>query len=252
MTTLFIGQNKIFLPSTESTNSYAIDLLKNVNTNEGTVVFADEQTAGRGQRGSSWQTESSMNITLSVILKPTFLSVKKAFYLSKVTALALHDVLTELLNEGQFDIKIKWPNDMLINKNKVAGILIENSFKEDIILWSVIGIGLNVNQIIFDGLSSVTSIKLLTGNDMEVGKAMNAILKYIEKWYLKLRAEKFDEIDEAYLKRLFGMNGEMDFEEGNKRYKAKIAGVNDAGQLLIETANKETRSFNVKEIKMIY
>ena len=252
MTTLFIGQNKIFLPETESTNSYAIDLLKKVNTTEGTVVFTDNQKAGRGQRGNSWISESSMNITLSVILKPTFLSVKNAFYLSKITALALHDVLTEMIGGSQFDIKIKWPNDIVVNKEKVAGILIENSFKEDIILWTVIGIGLNVNQVNFEGLNDVTSLKRISGQDIETGKVMNSILKYIEKWYLKLRSEKFDEIDLQYLEKLFALNTLCEFETEGNRIKGRIKGVNELGQLLVENTDRSVNTYNVKEIKMLY
>lgn len=252
MATLFIGQNKIFLPETESTNSYAIDLLKKVNTTEGTIVFTDHQTAGRGQRGNTWIAESSMNITLSVILKPTFLSVKNSFYLSKITALALHDVLTEMIGGSQFDIKIKWPNDIMVNKEKIAGILIENSFKEDIILWSVIGIGLNVNQTNFNDLPSVTSLKLITGEVTETGKVMNSILKYLEKWYLKLRSEKFDEIDLQYLEKLFGLNVYSDFETEKGPLKARLKGVNELGQLILEDSGGSVYTFNVKEVKMLF
>src|ERR1043165_9220886 len=146
MSTLFIGQNKVFLPETHSTNSYAIELLKNVNAIEGTVVYTHKQTQGKGQRGNSWIAEPQRNTTLSLILRPVFLNSKNTFYLSKITALALHDLLTEILDVGQFDIKIKWPNDILVNSKKIAGVLIENSILNEHLQWSVIGIGINVNQ----------------------------------------------------------------------------------------------------------
>lgn len=251
MATLFVGQNKVFIPEVDSTNSYATTLLKNVNAIEGTVVFTDNQTKGKGQRGNSWIADSSMNITLSVILKPTFLSVKKSFYLSKITALALYDGLTETLNNSQFDIKIKWPNDILIDHKKAAGVLIENSFKEDGIIWSVIGIGLNVNQKKFENIEA-TSLGLITEKDHDLEKVMNLIFVYLEKWYLQLRNMNFDLIDQAYLQNLFRVNETSSFEKEGKKFKAKILGVDESGLLLVELENGETKHFEMKEIKMIY
>src|SRR5688572_20998788 len=115
MDTLFIGKNPIFLPHTDSTNSYAIGLLKNVNLPEGTMVHTAFQSNGKGQRGSAWTSEPLSNLAVSFVLKPTFLALKNNFYLYKVAALACFDTLSEILGKRQFDIKIKWPNDMLVN-----------------------------------------------------------------------------------------------------------------------------------------
>src|SRR5215211_2478906 len=104
METLFIGANLIFLPEVDSTNSYAIELLKNVNLPEGSVIHTANQTSGRGQRGNVWNTRPGSNLTVSVVIKPTFLDLKHQFYLYQITALACYDVMTEILDEGQFDI----------------------------------------------------------------------------------------------------------------------------------------------------
>ena len=152
METLFIGRNIIFLPQVNSTNSYAIEMLKNVNLAEGTLVHTAEQTEGRGQRGSVWKTEKTSNLTASLVLKPTFLDLKNQHYLYQISALACYDALAELLDSSQFDIKIKWPNDILVNKQKIAGILIENNISNTQLSWSVVGVGFNVNQTIFDRL----------------------------------------------------------------------------------------------------
>lgn len=146
METLFIGKNLLFLHEVESTNTYAMNLLRNVNSIEGTVVYTDNQTKGKGQRGALWASKIAQNITASIILKPYFLSIGNTFYLSKISALAVYDVLADILPSGQYDIKIKWPNDILVNQNKISGILIENNFTSTNIQHSVIGIGLNVNQ----------------------------------------------------------------------------------------------------------
>ncbi len=251
MATLFIGQNKIFLPEVDSTNSYASILLKNVNAIEGTAVFTHHQTEGKGQRGNSWNAEPAKNITLSVILKPSFLSVNKSFYLSKITALSLYDVLAEVLVHGQFDIKIKWPNDIVVDQKKIAGVLIENAFKESSIASSIIGIGLNVNQHEFGGLNNfATSVFKLTQSNFDLEEVMELVFLHLEKWYLQLRSGRFNEIDKAYLNVLFKLNDTCLFEDKSKQFTAKLIGVSEAGLLLLELETKEVKAFDIKEVKM--
>ncbi|MGZ3883457.1 MAG: biotin--[acetyl-CoA-carboxylase] ligase [Bacteroidia bacterium] len=252
MATLFIGQNKIFLTEVNSTNSYASSLLKNVNTPEGTVVYTSRQTHGKGQRGNSWNAEPSRNLTLSLILKPVFLSVEKSFYLSKIAALAIHDVLTELTAGSQIDIKIKWPNDILMNGRKTAGILIENTFKEQCIANCVTGIGLNVNQSDFGELNgTATSLMVETEKETSLDVAMDRLFVHYEKWYLRLRSGKTDEIDARYFRQLFRINEVSWFESSSGRFEAKLHGVSESGLLLLDL-NGVIKQFDLKEIKMIY
>lgn len=252
MATLFIGQTKVFLPETDSTNSYAIELLKNVNAIEGIVVHTNKQTQGKGQRGNGWIAEPEQNATLSIILRPDFLSSKKAFYLSKITALALHDVLTEILNDSQFDIKIKWPNDILVNHKKIAGVLIENSILNDSLQWCVVGIGLNINQEDFGALKQATSIRLLNKKTCNVERVIDTLFMHFEKWYLRLKRSEFAVIDETYLTHLFGTNALNTFEKDGKQFRATVKGVNETGLLLLETESKEIRTFDVKDVTFIY
>ena len=252
MSTLFIGQNKVFLPETYSTNSYAIELLKNVNAIEGTVVYTHKQTQGKGQRGNSWIAEPERNTTLSLIVKPTFLNSKNAFYLSKITALALYDVLTEILNNSQFDIKIKWPNDILVSSKKIAGVLIENSILNEVVQWSVIGIGLNVNQKDFGEIKHATSLNLLSGKEFKPDSVMELIFSHFEKWFLRLKKRDFSLIDNDYQKLFFRLNETSEFEQNKTRFKAKILGVNENGLLLLEMENKTQNSFDIKDVQFIY
>lgn len=252
MSTLFIGQNKVFLPETYSTNSYAIELLKNVNAIEGTVVYTHNQTNGRGQRGNSWMAVPERNATFSLILKPTFLNSKNAFYLSKITSLALYDLLTEILNDSQFDIKIKWPNDILVNKKKIAGVLIENSVLNDALQWSVIGIGFNVNQSDFGELKAATSLNLLNNKDYSVESVMQAVFVHFEKWYLRLKKAEFKLIDETYHNLLFTLNTESMFEKNGTRFKATVKGVDESGLLVLKLADGNLKSFDIKEVSFIY
>lgn len=253
MQTLFIGQTLFFLHEVESTNTYASELLKNVNQPEGTIVYTDNQTKGRGQRGSVWRSDTGQNLTLSLILQPKFLSTFNHFYLSKITALALHDLLTELLLNSQFDTKIKWPNDIIVNQKKIAGILIENTVLQKEIQYSIIGIGLNINQTEFDTLENIaTSLQLLTNKGFDRMNVLEKLCVYMEKWYLKLKASKLDEIDKTYLNHLFKVNELADFidvKSGNN-FKAMIINVTTEGKLTLKLENNNNVNFELKEVKL--
>ena len=254
METLFIGKNSLFLHEVESTNTYAMNLLRNVNTIEGTVVYTDNQTNGKGQRGALWTSKIGQNITMSIILKPQFLDLNKTFYLSKISALAIYDLLTDIIGNSQYDIKIKWPNDILVNKKKIAGILIENNFSKSNIQNSVIGIGLNVNQDEFIDLERfATSMKLLKGEAFDREFVMKKIFLHFEKWYLRLKQQEFDVIDENYQGSLYGINKILDFEDLNKNlFKGKIVGVTCDGKLQIESLFFDVKEFDIKELKFLF
>ena len=251
METLFIGKNIIFLPEIHSTNSYATELLKNVNLSEGTVVHAANQTNGKGQRGSVWNAQPKRNLTASVILKPTFLSIKNQFFLYQIVALACYDSVAEILESSQFDIKIKWPNDILVNKKKIAGILIENSIQNNQINSCVAGIGLNVNQAVFDEKISATSLKLVTGSNHSIDAVLKILCKHLEKHYLALRNLKQDAITEAYLKHLYGLNEFLDFEIEGERNNLLVKGLSEAGLLLLENKSGKIIEADVKDVKWI-
>ena len=251
METLFIGKNIIFLPEIHSTNSYAIDLLKNVNLSEGTVIHTANQTQGKGQRGSVWNTESKRNLTASVILKPTFLDVQNQFFLYQIVALACYDSVAEILDSSQFDIKIKWPNDILVNKKKVAGILIENSIQNNQINWSVAGVGINVNQEVFDSNLSATSLKLLDKNNHPVEFVLKTLCKHLEKHYLTLRHSKSTAISHTYLKRLYGMNQFLEFDVQGEKKTLRVKGLSETGLLLLEEKSGKINETDVKDVKWI-
>ena len=271
MQTLFIGQSLFFLHEIESTNTYANDLLKNVNPPEGTIVYTDNQTKGRGQRGSAWHSEIAQNITISVVLKPSFLSLNTHFYLSKITALALYDVLAELLPNSQYDIKIKWPNDILVNEKKIAGVLIENTIQQQGLQHSIIGIGFNVNQANFNDLNNTaTSLKIEQlrcfdtlsnqstqsplNNDFDRKIVLEKICQQLEKWYLKLKANNTELIDFTYKKQLFKLNEPAQFINTKTQtlFNGTITNVTKEGCLEIALENKELTYFELKEVKFIF
>ncbi len=244
--TLFIGKNVVFVPVCPSTNDLAIRLLQQPSLAEGTVVITDHQTAGRGQRGNQWHTEPGQNLTLSVILKPTFLAIKNQFYLTMVTALAVHDFVRTLTAS---DAQIKWPNDILMGGKKLGGILIENQLQGDSISTSVLGIGLNINQKNFV-IHTASSLSLLAQQDFILPSIFPVLLSHLESRYLMLRNGKYEVLKRDYLQNLYQLNEEHTYQSKDERFTGIIRGIDDWGKLVIETEQGE-RSFDLKEVSFL-
>lgn len=251
METLFIGKSPIFLPQTDSTNSYAIGLLKNVNLNEGTVVHTAFQSSGKGQRGSSWNSEPLSNLAASIILKPSFLELKNHFYLYQVAALACFDTLSELFDKRHFDVKIKWPNDILVNGRKICGILIENTIMGEYLKNSVIGVGMNLNQQQFPGLPNATSYKMLTGESITEKQVLQALCAHLEHHYMALKQGRLDVIKERYLEHLYGLDQRLQFEFKSSVRHLLVKGVSSNGLLHLVDEQGGDIEADVKEVKWI-
>lgn len=252
METLFIGKNLLFLHDVESTNTYAMNLLRNVNVIEGTVIHTDNQTNGRGQRGSLWASNIAQNITSSIILKPTFLGIDNTFYLSKISALAVYDVLTDILPNSQYDIKIKWPNDILVNRRKIAGILIETTIQNNLLNCCVAGFGINVNQTHFGDLQKATSLKLLSHKEFLPTDVLKTLCRYVEKYYLALINSNYEEINQNYLKHFFGLNEFLNFELRGEFKNLMVKGLTNSGLILLEDNKGKHYEADVKELKWVY
>ena len=154
--TVFVGKSVIYLPTCHSTNQIAEELLTKPDIASGTIVITDNQTSGRGQRGNTWQADPGSNLTFTVISTPEFLPISRQFDLNIVASLAVRATVTEFVP----DVHVKWPNDVLVGTGKIAGILIQNFITGSKIRHTLIGIGLNVNQVQFD-LPQATSLAAL-------------------------------------------------------------------------------------------
>lgn len=244
--TLFMGQQLFFLPVCKSTNSEAQQLLLKNEATEGCVVLTDEQTQGRGQRGNSWEAAPGKNITLSVILSPVFLAVRHQFYLNMAVSLAVLDLLRE---QGLGQAQVKWPNDLYFEDRKLGGILIENTVTSQSIQHSIVGIGLNVNQLHF-GISTATSLAAVVGTQLDVKRLVNRLLELLEKRYLELRSGKTDKQKYEYLQSLFRYQEEHSFQIGAEQVRGRIMGVDEDGRLALQV-NGELRYFGFKEVAYI-
>ena len=178
--------NIIKLNAIDSTNSYIKkNAIKN-NFESYTVVVAEKQLNGRGQMGTIWESELGKNLTFSILINFNKFNITQQFYLSMAISLGVIAVLKQLFNSSFF---IKWPNDILAEKDKVAGILIENSINGSFIKNSVIGIGLNVNQEVFsDAIENVTSLKNISKKNLDrdalLIEIINSIKYYVDFCYL--------------------------------------------------------------------
>jgi BirA family biotin operon repressor/biotin-[acetyl-CoA-carboxylase] ligase len=249
MNTLFVGQNMIELDQVDSTNTYAIHLIKELNIADGSVVFTQNQTNGRGQLGNTWQAERGKNLTFSLVLHPGFLAVTKQFYLSKITSLAVFGMLTDFLNTSRYDIKIKWPNDILVNNEKIGGILIENILRSTFLQSSVIGLGININQQDFSGIEKkVTSLAVLLKKDFGIKEILSLFCAYFEAYYLMLKQGHFDRITQLYLSRLYRFNELASFSVNGKIIHSTITHVEENGLLVLTNSQNEVSKFNFKEI----
>ena len=178
--TQFIGQNIIYFNQVDSTNTFAIELMKQNMAKDGTVVVAEFQGKGRGQSKNVWISEAFENLLFSIVLKPATCFSVDLFSLNKTIAVSIYSVLREFLPQNT--VHIKWPNDILIERRKVAGILIENNFIGNKLNWSIAGIGLNVNQK-FEHLTEInaSSLSEITGNTIEREHILKLILEIKQK-----------------------------------------------------------------------
>lgn len=245
METLFTGQNLIKLNSIDSTNNYAASLINATNVPEGTVIVAQEQTDGRGQRGSIWYSMAHENLMCTVIFKPTFLEINRQFYLSMSVALAVKEVLEKYLDQ----VYIKWPNDLLVGRAKIAGILIENSIRDSRVSHAIIGIGINVKQISFPEFIHATSMYLCGSENSTPESILKELCVYLEKWYLLLKRGEYQLIKTEYSRSLINFNKNSFFETAGTSFSGKIIDVREDGYLIIERESKEIGAYDIKSIK---
>ncbi len=247
--TLFVGKKVIVFESLPSTNTWLNQRLQIESLPEGTIVIARNQTEGRGQRGNSWISKPGDSLTMSLLLNPKNLSPSQQFSLSQAISLAIHDLLVYCQIP---DPKIKWPNDLMSQEYKIGGVLIENSIRKEALQYSVVGIGLNINQTQFpENLDSATSLKLSSGLEFNTSKVIADLCSFLEKRYLQLHSGKLKEIETEYLSKIYRMSDWHSFEDSSGIFKGRITGVSNSGQIRIEDECGDFRMFSTKEVRYL-
>jgi BirA family biotin operon repressor/biotin-[acetyl-CoA-carboxylase] ligase len=242
---LLLGQTKLQLSSVDSTNNYAANMVKEGLLSHGTVILADEQTNGRGQRGSVWQSEAGMNLQMSLVLLPKDLEVADQRYLNSLVSVSI----VKFLERFGIKSEIKWPNDILVDNRKIAGILIENQIKNGMIQSSIVGIGLNVNQLNFD-LLNATSLRLECNAFTPLGQALESLMHQMNMYYEKFSQRQYAELEALYYENLWGFEKVRNFKDKNGLFTGTITGITDVGLLQIDTA-AGIREYDIKEISFV-
>jgi BirA family transcriptional regulator, biotin operon repressor / biotin---[acetyl-CoA-carboxylase] ligase len=267
--TVFIGKVLYHFEELPSTNTYASELLSESSNfaqntveernpdyfGEGVVVSTFNQTYGRGQMGSRWESEPNMNLAVSIILKPHFLQARQQFHLNKAIALAVCDFVSDQYAEKNPSLKndatVKWANDIYVKNNKIAGILIQNTLSGIDIQSTIIGIGININQTHFNNLPNATSLKLETKKEYILTELLEKLCVCVEQRYLQLKKRDFDKLHQEYLDKLYRMGEDAIYQYPNGDYfSGRIIGVGENGKLTVLTKSG-VENFDVKEVKFV-
>ncbi len=254
--TLFTGKVYHRFDELKSTNDYAAELIAKSTPPEGTVVRADSQSAGRGQFGSRWESAAGKNLTFSIIFYPNWLEIGAGFYLGMAIALALRDTVHRLpppVSRPPSTVKIKWPNDLYLGDRKAGGILIQNALSGQFLQSSVVGIGLNVNQLEFDpSIPNPTSLALAFGHNFDLEALSDTLLECLEQRYLQLKAGHRTELKAEYEGYLYrsGVPSRYARADGSE-FTGTIRGVGVDGRLRVENESGREEVFDLKEIRFI-
>jgi BirA family biotin operon repressor/biotin-[acetyl-CoA-carboxylase] ligase len=244
--TQFIGQNIIYFNCIDSTNSLALDWIKNNRCENGSIFITDFQTNGRGQQNNVWNSEANKNLIFSIIINQQ-ITILNPFLLNKITAYSLFQLLQKSLKYSPF-IKIKWPNDLYFKQKKLSGILIENNFLGNKINYSVIGIGINVNQKFMNNeLINATSIFQICEKEQD---RISLFQEFIEIFEFNLLHFQTLEIEKLFTESLLGYNQTEEFRINNEIIKGTIVNCDEFGRLRI-LINDQIKTFNHGEIKQI-
>ncbi len=244
--TLFLGKNLVYVPQCHSTNTLATELSQKAETPEGTLIITNHQMAGRGQRGSSWEASPGENLTFSLILKPNFLQAQNQFQLNQAFSLGVLDYVKARLTG---DIKVKWPNDVMVNERKVCGILFENQISGNELRHSIVGIGLNLNQKSFQ-YPTAGSLSLFSHLRYSLAIELEALLYHLESRYLMLKEGKQEKLKTEYLQNLYRIEEMHHFRNHEIEFKGMISGVDEVGRLRIEVEGVE-RIFGAKQLTFL-
>jgi len=241
----------IKLSAIDSTNDYLKELSKQDGLENFTTVVAEMQTKGKGQMGASWVSEKGKNLIMSVLIKEIVKNSEEVFHLNVAVAVSIIEVLQNL---NLPNLAIKWPNDILSDEKKVAGILIENRFKSHTKIESVVGIGLNVNQTDFTSFPKASSLALLMKKEFDREQLLELIVIKIKQNCVLINSNSSKNLWKQYFSYLFKKDIEMPFKDNNNNnlFSGTILGVTRDGKLEVILQDKSIKTFGIKELQMQY
>lgn len=246
--TTWAGQQVCYLSQTGSTNIEAKKLGEQGGLH-GSLVVADMQNTGKGRRGKGWVSQPGTSIYFTILLRPE-IEPSRAPMLTLVMAYSVASAIRE--TEG-LDAQIKWPNDIVLNKKKVCGILTEMSAEIDYINHVVIGVGINVNMTAFpeELRETATSLRIESGKAIKRAGLIAAIMSAFEKNYgLFLESVDLSGIRDSYNEILVNCGREVCILSPGQEYRARAIGINDTGELVVEREDGTTEDIFSGEVSV--
>lgn len=240
--------NIIKLDAISSTNDYLKVMRRSKKTKDMDLVWAIEQTSGRGQRENKWFSETHKSLTISIYKNFKESSIFYPFLISVVVSISIVKCLEKLKVPNAL---IKWPNDILSCNKKIGGILIENFFSNGKLIDSIIGIGLNINQESFKNLHNASSLKIETGKNWDIQAVFENLIAYINKGFKDLKNIDEKKLIDLYQIKLWKFKKKAIFYSKNSKFEAKIFKVNLNGELILKVKGNEM-TCNNRETKMLY
>ncbi|MCD0473933.1 biotin--[acetyl-CoA-carboxylase] ligase [Flavobacterium sp. EDS] len=239
----------IKLDAIDSTNEFLKSLSSQQELENFTIVTAENQTKGKGQMGAVWRSEVGKNLIMSVLVRDFLLSNEEVFNLNIIISLSVIKTLEEL---NIPDLSIKWPNDIMSYNKKLGGILIENTLKSDGTIVSVVGLGLNVNQINFQNLPNASSLVVISNVEFNKDELVILIVEKIKEKIL-LWEQQSAIFWSEYFNKLFRKGVPMPFKNiDNQNFMGIIQGVSPIGKLQVLLEDDSVSEFEIKEIQMLY
>tara|TARA_Y200000002_G_scaffold80233_1_gene63246 strand:+ start:43 stop:780 length:738 start_codon:yes stop_codon:yes gene_type:complete len=232
-----------------STNDYLKQLYLKKNIYDNFLIITNNQTEGKGQGSSSWESEPKKNLTLSIYKDLKKNKLKNPFIINLIISISIIETLKKY---NLPNLKIKWPNDILSASKKISGILIENFFQREFLISSIIGIGLNVNQISFKKAKNAISIASVKKKKIDLTEVLNILTKKISLKFHEIDNLKINDLINEYESLLFKKDEFSIFNINNKLIDGRILGVNQSGKLKVKIGNEIIREYNSSEIKIIY
>ena len=239
----------IKLNAIPSTNNFLKERYQKGDCVDGELVWAKEQTKGRGQRERNWISSAENSLTFSVYRSFTNFHSRNTFMVSAGVAIGIINALKVI---GIPDLKIKWPNDILSCNKKVAGILIENIVKKSQLKSSIIGVGLNVNQLKFLDLPYAGSLASVTGKEWILEKVFNSLKEALELTLFSINTVSKEHWIEEYSNLLWKKDKVALFKRNGKSFKAISRGLSPEGFLIIENMKGESITLNSNQSRMLY
>lgn len=243
----FMHPQIIRLHEIDSTNNYLEKLILEKQLPEGSMVVADHQTHGKGQENNHWESKAGRNLTFSVLLYPDFIQAEQQFLLTQLISLSLCQLLDSLnLPEKAM---IKWPNDIYLGTQKVAGILIKNNILNNTIAQTIAGIGLNVNQNAFTANAPLAvSLNMITGQEYNLDDLLTMWHSGLNQAYDVFKNGDFVKLKKDYLSRLYQLNKTCVYTIQGEKMHATITGIGKYGMLKLSATDGRMFTCGLKEV----